>query len=282
MKIFRSSAFKAFVCVIAALLVGTVIAAYSHSKATPLSAATSTVLQPLQKVSAYLSYKFANFNDYFKSSSTLAKENEELRNSVERYQKKQVDYDNMKRQVEFYEKFLDLKKENEDYKFEKAMIISRDAENYYSCFTLDKGNNRGISVNDPVIFGSYLIGVVTSVSPNSCTVETIASPDVNVGIYETYSGEVNYTTGTGSGRNSVYCKIENLKKDTEIFLNGIICTSGKGGIFPRDLIVGSVSEITDSKNGEPGCAMIKSAVDFDELTDVMVITSFDGQGIIEN
>lgn len=281
MKLFRSSAFKAFVCVIVALLIGTVIAAYSHSRSTPLSSATSTVLKPLQKVSAYLSYKFSNFNDYFESSAALAKENEELRNTVEAYQKKIVDYDNMQKQVEFYEKFLNLKEDHRDYTFEKAMIIARDGENYFSTFTLDKGENHEISVNDPVIYGKYLIGVISSVSPTTCCVETIASPQVNVGVYETYTGEIGYTTGSGNSKNGVCCKLENLKKDSEIFLNGIICTSGKGGIFPKDLIVGSVSEITEPKNGEPGCAMIKSQVDFDNLTDVMIITSFDGQGILE-
>ena len=77
-RFLQSGALKAFVCVIVAILLGAVIAALSHSNNTPLSSATSTVLSPLQSVSSYLSYKFSNFYDKFKSSDTLAKENEEL------------------------------------------------------------------------------------------------------------------------------------------------------------------------------------------------------------
>ena len=68
-KIIRNRAFKALVCVIVALSLGAVIAAYTHNSSTPLSSATSTVLHPLQRFSSYLSYKFSNFNDSFKSST---------------------------------------------------------------------------------------------------------------------------------------------------------------------------------------------------------------------
>ena len=48
-KIFRNRAFKALICVIVALSLGAVIAAYTHNHSTPLSSATSTVLHPLQR-----------------------------------------------------------------------------------------------------------------------------------------------------------------------------------------------------------------------------------------
>ena len=66
-RFLQSRALKAFICVIVAIILGAVMAALSHSNNTPLSSATSTVLYPLQRVSAYLSYKFSNFNDNFKS-----------------------------------------------------------------------------------------------------------------------------------------------------------------------------------------------------------------------
>ena len=51
-KIIRNRAFKALVCVIVALSLGAVIAAYTHNSSTPLSSATSTVLHPLQRFSS--------------------------------------------------------------------------------------------------------------------------------------------------------------------------------------------------------------------------------------
>lgn len=280
MRLFHSRAFKAFVCVIVALVIGAVIAAYTHSNSSPLSSATSTVLHPLQRVSAYLSYKFANFNDYFKSSAALAKENNELKNQIEKYQQDIIGYNETKKKLETYEDFLEVKEEHNDFKFENATIISRDSASPYQSFTLNKGTNHGIAVKDTVIYGKNLVGVVTSVSPTTCTVSTIANPKVNVGIYETYSNEIGYSTGTGLNKNRIYCKIPGMKKDSSISPNGIICTSGTAGIYPKDLIVGTVVEIDDSKDGISTYATVRSAVDLAELSEVFVIVDFNGQGVV--
>lgn len=279
-KIIRNRAFKALICVIVALSLGAVIAAYTHNNSTPLSSATSTVLHPLQRFSSYLSYKFSNFNDSFKSSKKLAEENSELRKQIEEYQNEVIDYNNIKKKLETYEDFLGVKEENPDFKFESAKIISNDYENPFASFTLNKGTNKGIKVNDPVIYGKNLVGVVASVGPTSCTVYTISNPKMNVSVYETYTNEIGYVTGTGKTEDRVYCKLPGLKSDSSISPSGIICTTGSGGIYPKDLIVGTVVKVEDSKEDSSSYATVRSAVDIEELSEVFVITEFEGQGVI--
>lgn len=279
-RFLQSRALKAFICVIVAIILGAVIAALSHSNNTPLSSATSTVLYPLQRVSAYLSYKFSNFNDNFKSSATLAEENEELQRELDAARKEVIDYNEAKRKLEIYEDFLGVKEENPDFIFENAIIISRDSTDINQSFTLSKGSTDGIEVNDPVIYGKTLVGIVTSVAPASCTVKTIANPDVNVAVYETYSAEVGYITGTGSSPDRVYSKLPGIKKESAISPNGILCTSGSGGIYPKDLIVGTIIGIEDSKDGISLTASVRSAVNISELSEVFIIKEFDGQGVI--
>ncbi|MBR5262239.1 MAG: rod shape-determining protein MreC [Clostridia bacterium] len=279
-RFLQSGALKAFVSVIVAIILGAVIAALSHSNNTPLSSATSTALYPLQRVSAYLSYKLSNFNDNFQSAATLEKENKELKSQIEQYQKEIIGYNEAKKKLETYEDFLGVKEENPDFIFESATIISRDSTDPYESFTLSKGSLDDIQVNDPVIYGTNLVGVVTSVAPASCTVSTIANPDVNVSVYETYTGEVGYTTGTGNAEDRVYCKLPGLTAETAISPNGILATSGSGGIYPKDLIVGTVVEVDDAKDGISSFATIRSAVNIAELSEVFIIKSFDGQGVV--
>lgn len=281
-RFYQSRAMKAFICVILAIILGAVIAALSHSNNTPLSSATSTILSPLQTVSSYLSYKFSNFYDNFKSSATLAEENEKLRQQVEDYQGEIIGYNEAKKKLDIYEDFLGVKEDNPDFVFENATIISRDSTDLNMSFSLNKGSLSGISVNDPVIYGKNLVGIVTSVSPGTCTVKTIANPDVNVGIYESYTGEVGYATGIGNSAESIYCKIPGLKKDTTITPSGIICTSGSGGIYPMNLIVGTIVSIEDSADGISCHAKVRSAVNLSELTEVFIIKEFHGQGVITN
>lgn len=279
-KFYQSSALKVFISVIVAIVLGAVIAALSHSNNTPLSSATSTVLSPLQSFSSYLSYKFSNFYDNFKSSATLAEENRNLKEQIEKYQEEVIDYNETKNKLDTYEDFLGVKEENPDFIFESATIISRDSTDLNESFSLNKGSLDDISVNDPVIYGKNLVGVVVSVSPATCTVKTIANPDVNISIYESYTGEVGYSTGTGDSKDKVYAKIPGLKKDTTISPNGIVCTTGSGGIYPKDLIVGTIVSIENSSDGISTHAAVRSALDISALTEVFVIKEFDGQGVV--
>ncbi|MBR0349332.1 MAG: rod shape-determining protein MreC [Clostridia bacterium] len=279
-KFYQSSALKVFISVIVAIVLGAVIAALSHSNNTPLSSAASTVLSPLQSFSSYLSYKFSNFYDNFKSSATLAEENRNLKEQIEKYQEEVIDYNETKNKLDTYEDFLGVKEENPDFIFESATIISRDSTDLNESFSLNKGSLDDISVNDPVIYGKNLVGVVVSVSPATCTVKTIANPDVNISIYESYTGEVGYSTGTGDSKDKVYAKIPGLKKDTAISPNGIVCTTGSGGIYPKDLIVGTIVSIENSSDGISTHAAVRSALDISALTEVFVIKEFDGQGVV--
>ena len=279
-KFYQSSALKVFISVIVAIVLGAVIAALSHSNNTPLSSATSTALSPLQSFSSYLSYKFSNFYDNFKSSATLAEENRNLKEQIEKYQEEVIDYNETKNKLDTYEDFLGVKEENPDFIFESATIISRDSTDLNESFSLNKGSLDDISVNDPVIYGKNLVGVVVSVSPATCTVKTIANPDVNISIYESYTGEVGYSTGTGDSKDKVYAKIPGLKKDTSISPNGIVCTTGSGGIYPKDLIVGTIVSIENSSDGISTHAAVRSALDISALTEVFVIKEFDGQGVV--
>ncbi len=279
-KFYQSSALKVFISVIVAIVLGAVIAALSHSNNTPLSSATSTVLSPLQSFSSYLSYKFSNFYDNFKSSATLAEENRNLKEQIEKYQEEVIDYNETKNKLDTYEDFLGVKEENPDFIFESATIISRDSTDLNESFSLNKGSLDDISVNDPVIYGKNLVGVVVSVSPATCTVKTIANPDVNISIYESYTGDVGYSTGTGNSADRVYAKIPGLKKDTAISPNGIVCTTGSGGIYPKDLIVGTIVSIENSSDGLSAHAAVRSALDISALTEVFVIKEFDGQGVV--
>ncbi|MBQ8228774.1 MAG: rod shape-determining protein MreC [Clostridia bacterium] len=281
-RFFKSKSFKIFIVIIAALLLGSVIAGITHWKNNPLSSAISAVTYPLQKVSASVGNHIDSFCDSFRSSSTLQKENEELKQKIADYQYELADYENTKRTLKIYEEFLGVKEEHSDYIFENASVLSRDNVDAFGSFILDKGSVKGIEVNDPVIFGKNLVGIVTSVNPTNCTVKTLANPDVSVAVYEARSNEFGYVTGFEDGIDTTIYQLPGLSKDSNIASGGVIYTTGIGGIYPKDLIVGTVKEIRKSKSDISYYGIIESNVDFSELTEVFVITDFEGQGISQN
>ena len=280
-RFFKSKSFKLFVIVVAALLLGSVIAGITHMGSTPLSSALGIITHPLQKISASVGNYIDDYCDNFRSSSALQKENEKLRQKLADFQYELADYENTKRTLKIYEEFLGVKEEHPDYVFSNASVLSRDSVDIYGSFILDKGSAKGIEVNDPVIFGKNLVGIVTEVTPTNCTVKTLANPDVSVAVYEARSNEMGYVTGFESGIDTTVFMLPGLSKDSNIASGGVAYTTGIGGIYPKDLIVGTVEEIRKSQSDISYYGVIKSEVDFSQLTEVFVITDFDGQGIGE-
>ncbi len=278
-RFFKTKAVKLLGIIIAALILGAVIARVAHSGNSPLSTAAVTITKPFQQVSTYLSNYLDGFCDYFRSAKALKDENAELKQKIADYQGELADYHNTKRTLSVYEEFLGVKEENPDFKFCNAQILSKNTNSVYSTLIFNKGETDGIEVNDPVIYGKNLVGTVESVTPFSCTVRTIANPKFSAAVYETRSNEIGYVTGFDDGVKTNVCKMPGLEKETAIAEGGVVCTLGIGGILPKDLIVGTVREIGKSKSDISYFAQIESNIDVNDIKSAFIITEFDGQGI---
>lgn len=278
-EFFRSKKFKILATVVAALLVGTIFAAVSHDSTSPMSSVLSATFSPIEKFSSFLANKTNGFLVNFRSSATYKEKIDELEDEIEKYQVQLVEYEQMKQKLAVYEEFLDVKEENPDFKFESTSIIARDSADMYYSFVIGKGSNAGIEVNDPVIYGKHLVGVVTSVKLNTAVVKTILNPDVNVGAYDVQSREYGYATTNNDLSSDGKCMLPGLKQSTSITGGSVICTSGIGGIYPKDLIIGTVKEVLNDTQTVSVYAVIEPGVNIDDLQDVFVIKSFDGQGV---
>ncbi len=273
----KSAGFKIFAIVLAALLAGSLISVASRSGSSPLTKVTSTVFGPASRLAGSVVSDIKGIPVSFRSSSYYKRRATELQAEVDKLREQLVDYEQLAHKNEFYQEFLELKEEHSDYTFAEAAIIGRDAADHFGTLILNKGTVGGVSVNDPVIYGKYLVGVVASVTPTQCTVNTLLNPAVNVSVYETRTREVGYLTSTVDLTQDGLCRMPGLSASTAITAGGMICTAGVGGIYPRDLMVGTVDDIVDATIDISASAIVKPYVDFSQLTDVFIITDFNGQ-----
>ena len=280
-RIFKTKAFKLLGIIIAALILGSVIAAIAHSGNSPISTVIITVTKPLQQISTDLSNYLDEYCDYFRSADALKDENAELKQRIADYQGELADYENTKKTLDVYEGFLGVKEEHPDFEFCSAEILSKNTNSVYSTLIFNKGEKDGIEVNDPVIYGKNLVGIVESVTPFTCTVKTISNPSFSAAVYETRSNEIGYVQGFDDGIKANVCKMPGLKKETVVAEGGVICTLGIGGTLPKDLIVGTVGEIGKEKADISYYAQIKSNIDINQIKNAFIITDFEGQGINE-
>ena len=276
---FKSTRFKGFLGFFGVLILSIVIAAATESGSSPASTVLGTVFSPLQSVSSAIADSVRDFSVYFRSSAQYQQRVKELENQLGEAQKELVGYEQAKQQIALYEEFLELKEENEDFQFASASVIGSDSSDAFGSFTLNKGELDGVKVNNPVIYGKYLVGVVVKTAPTYCVVNTVLNPEVNVSAYEVRTRESGYSTTTVDLAKEGKCCLSGLVRTTAIAPGGIVCTSGVGGIYPADLIVGTVEEVKNDTTNISSYAVINTQVDFTQLRDVFIITQFKGMGV---
>lgn len=273
-KFFYSVKFKICAAVFASLLLGIFIAAVSGSGSAPLSELLSVIMTPLSELSAEINEKLGDFGAGFVSSSAYREEIASLNAQLEDYKAQLVDYEKLKHKLSSYEAFLEVKEENPDYSFLPASVILRDASDIYCSFTINKGQADGLEINQPVIYGKHLVGVIKELSESSAVVCSLFDPAVSVSAYEIRTREDCYTESDSALASQGLIKISGLSRSTPVVPGGIVCTSGIGGIYPRDLIIGNVTQVISSETDISAYAAVEPDIDITSLVDVFVITGF--------
>lgn len=278
-KFFSSRRFKILAVTVAALLFGVIIAVISSSNASPLQSVAGFIMKPVQRLSATVADKMGELNLQFRSSGQYIAKIEELEKQISEYEGQLVDYEQLKRKLESYSVMLDVKEKNEDFVLAPANIIGRDSMDAFYSFIIDKGSADGISVNDPVVYGNYVVGVVHSVKATYSEVWTILNPKVNISAMESRTRESGYTTTTAELALAGNCMLAGLDKSTQVSVGGIVCTLGIGGVYPKGLIIGKIADITESEHDISVNAVVTPSIDTTELEDIFIITDFEGQGV---
>ena len=276
-KFFSGVKFKIIVSICAALLLGVVIAAVSDGGASPVSAGLSYVLTPLNRISMQLKEKLSDFGAGFRSAAYYKAEAESLRTELRADREQLVELEKLRHKLAAYEEFLEVKSDHPDYVFIPASVILRDSADIYATYTLNCGSGDGVEINDPVISGGNLVGVVKAVTEKTATVYSVLHPSVNVSAYEIRTREDCFTEPQAGLSSQGKIRVSGLSRSSPVAVGGVVCTSGIGGVFPRDLIIGTVTELVNSESDVSAYAVITPDVDPHTLVDVFVITSFNGQ-----
>ena len=221
--------------------------------------------------SATASADTPTYDELLQENETLKQENAELREQL-------ADYYDVKEENEKLREYYDLKKENLSYKIQPATVIRRDTNDDFYSFTLDIGSSQGVSVNDPVITENGLVGWVSQVDLGTCKVKTILSPDTKAGAVDKQSGDTGIVSGSTSLCDDNLTGFTKIAENNKIKEGDMIVTSGTGGVYPGNLIIGKVKEIKFNSYDTSRYAVIEPYEDIRTITSAAVITEFDTQG----
>lgn len=279
-EFFHSVKFKILLG-IGALLLGlmTCIAVTLGKETTPQQI-LNTIAYPFVKAGNFIADGVGGFFDKLINADKYKSQNDELSAKLSEMYKYTKDYDSLLKENVRLREMLELKQKNTDFLFsEPCDVISHNSNDIYGGFALNRGSNDGLSLNDPVITSIGLVGRVTSLGDNYAKVTTIISPRVNVGVYTTRTKATGVIENDVSSAQKKLCLMSDILKDADIAVGDIVFTSGKSGLFPADIPIGTVTEVYNDSNGLTKHALVQPFENVINVSSVFVITDFAGKGI---
>lgn len=274
---FRSRQFKIILLIIISLIALSVACVIIGGKMSPHANIFGTFAAPFRTGFTKLSEAISDFSDNITEGNNLSIKNSELQAEINRLHEELADYEKISAENEFYKNYLEIKDNNPDFKFASATLISRDKEDPYGGFVINKGSANGISENDPVITNAGLVGYITEVGLTTSKVSTILSPDVTLGALDNRTRDSGIVSGSLSHAQNGNTKFFNLSRSCSVAIGDYVVSSGEG-IFPEGLLIGTIQSIGSDEYNTSIYASVKPFVDIGEIRDVMVITDFEGQG----
>ena len=261
--------------VIAVVLAVMSVLSYTSS---PLVNAANTMAAPFRAAYTAVADWFNDKQKYYKDYTALEEENAALRKEnaemEETVRQARADREENKRLREL----LNLREQRRDITsdMEAAYITEHSVTNWTSSLTLNKGTAHGVENGDCVIDETgALVGIISEVGYNWSTLLTLVDTDTSLGAKVFRTDDLGVVQGDFTLMGGNRLRLDYLPADCQLLGGDLVVTSGLGGYYPSDLVIGSVVEVQMDDSGAASYAILEPKVDFDSLTEVFIIKSFD-------
>ncbi len=242
----------------------------------PLSNAVTTVTAPIRNGIAAVAGWAEGVSRYVLRYGEIQQELDSLRAQVAQLQDDLRAAQEASRENEQLRQLLDLAQRRRDFTFEAAKVTARSTTNWESTLTLSKGTDTDVAVGDCVVTEQgVLVGVVSQVGHNWSTVSTVINTDIEMGglVARTYSAGV--LEGDFALMQEGRLKLNYLPEEAQLVSGDEVLTSGKGEVYPSDLLVGRVEGVFTDPSGQSRYAVVTPAAKLDSLIEVFIIKDFD-------
>lgn len=165
-----------------------------------------------------------------------------------------------------------LDQEYMEYEKIGARVIAKASGDWFQVFRIDKGSADGIQVDNNVIAGGGLVGIVTDVGANYATVRSIIDDSNRVGAMALQSGDNCIVAGDLTLYEEGRLRITNISKDGDVKEGDQIITSNISSKFLPGILVGHAVDVTIDPKRLTKSGYLIPAADFDNLQEVLVLT----------
>jgi rod shape-determining protein MreC len=228
---------------------------------------------PMINVQKWVSTRVQAAVDYFtvpRDVNSLLDQNAALQNEVSRLQTEILELRQQLVETDILYALLDFARDNPSNQYIAATVIGSDPSPFLQYIIIDKGSDHNIYKGMPVVTEQGLVGNVDAVTATAARVQLITDQGSVVNVKLQKSSAEAQMRGSVTGDIS----LEMIGQGIEIVEGDLIFTSGLGGSYPPELLIGQVMTIESGENALFQTATIQPSVDFSRLKAVLVITNF--------
>ncbi|XOL41312.1 Cell shape-determining protein MreC [Aequorivita nionensis] len=211
-----------------------------------------------------------NITDYFslgKENEQLLQENLMLRKKLEEFKEKVV-----------LEK-LDSTVIPNKYEYFTARVINNNYSKTKNQLTLDKGWKDSIKIDLAVISSKGIVGIVSQVSENYATVQSILNTQSRINAKLKNSGD--FGSLIWDTKNPNIAQLIDIPRIAKIEKGDTIVTGGRSTIFPEGILIGTIKDFHLDNDDNYYYVNIDLFNDMTSLEHVYLIENNDAQEIIE-
>lgn len=200
----------------------------------------------------------------YQNNQALKEENENLRRAI-------IDNTEIVAENARLKALLDYRKAAPQFDTVVAAVVARDPAAWTNIIVINRGTAHGIAKDMAVVTPQGLVGSVVQAYGSSAKVQLILDPRSAVGGLVQRPESRVAAIVEGNAAKPLAPKMVNIARDADIIKGDKIITSGFGGIYPKGILLGEVTEVVNEEGGLLKYAVLKPAADFDRLEEVAVI-----------
>lgn len=241
-------------------------------KLNPVKEAVGTVITPMQRGINSVGTAISKRLDTFKSMSELTQENAKLKDQVDvlSYENKLLLQD--KYELDELRDLYKLDKKYLDYPKVAAHVISKDTNNWYSIFTIDKGTRDGMMVDMNVMAGNGLVGLITEAHYNYSVVRSIIDDTSSISGEFSRTSDTCFVNGDLQLMDKGKIRVDLIEEKAAVKDGDEVVTSQISTKFLPGILIGYVSDIKLDSTKMEKTAYLTPVVDFGRLEEVLIIT----------
>jgi rod shape-determining protein MreC len=241
----------------------------------PVEGLFARVTTPLQQAANLVVTQIGELTQTARDLRNLRQRNEELESQNAGLLLENVRLREVETEVALLRDLLDFAQANPSFDIQGAHVVGRmiagDPSNLQHYITLDVGEGEGVAHNMPVVTARGLVGRIAEVGEGWSRVLLITDVSSSVNAL-TQSTRAN---GLIQGQADGSLVMRAIPQGDVVSVGDTVFTSGLGGNFPRQILIGQIVEVERKDYELYQTAVVRPTVDFDHLEVVLVVTGFE-------